>query len=52
MAKLNKKKNTNDVLANLTAETRGKSLVYSSADGKTLIIDKPKPKFSMRHLRG
>lgn len=52
MAKLNKKKKASDVLANLTPETKKNSLVYSSSDGKVLIIDKPKPKFSMRHLRG
>lgn len=51
MAKLNRKKKATDIMANLTAETKSKKMISSSASGKVCIFDKPKKRFTIKDLR-
>lgn len=51
MAKLNKKKTSAQVIANLTDHTKAKFSVRPSSSGKVLIFEKLKRKFTIRDVR-
>ena len=51
MAKLNRKKTPNDVMVNLTSNTKNKYSIRPSSSGKVLVFDKEVRRFTIKDLR-
>ena len=51
VAKLNRKKKSDDIVLSLTKETRSNFSVQPSSSGKVLIFRKPIKKFTIKDMR-